>query len=104
VGITLADDINNFTPSCDAILDAKKINSLPSLLKLAQSSATVIGFSFFVSIIYNVIGLYFAMQGMLKPVAAAILMPCSTISIVLITTGMSSILAWRSGLSLKSDK
>ncbi len=102
VGITLADDINNFTPSCDAILDAKKIRSLPSMLKLAQSSATVINFSFFVSIIYNVIGLYFAMQGMLKPVAAAILMPCSTISIVLITTGMSSILAWRSGLSLKS--
>lgn len=102
VGITLADDINNFTPSCDAILDAKKIAILPSLLKLAKSSATVIGFSFFVSIIYNVIGLYFAMQGMLKPVAAAILMPCSTVSIVLITTGMSSVLAWKSGLSLKS--
>jgi len=104
VGITLADDINNFTPSCDAILDAKKIAILPSLLKLAKASGWVMGFSFFVSIVYNIIGLYFAMQGLLQPVAAAILMPCSTISIVLITTGMSSLLAWKSGLSLKANK
>ncbi len=37
VGITLADDINNFTPSCDAILDAKKFALLPSVLRLAKA-------------------------------------------------------------------
>jgi P-type Cu+ transporter len=103
VGVTLTDDINNFTPSCDAILDAKKLGILPSLMKLAKGSKSVIRFSFIVSIIYNVIGLYFAMQGMLKPVSAAILMPCSTITIVIITTGASSLLALRAGLSLKVD-
>ena len=104
VGVTLADDINNFTPSCDAILDAKKLSSLPSILKLARSAQWIIRMSFAISIFYNLIGLYFATQGLLKPVSAAILMPCSTLSIVIITSGVSSLLAWRSGLTLKASK
>ena len=104
VGVTLADDINNFTPSCDAILDAKKLSSLPSILKLARSARWIIKMSFAISIIYNLIGLYFATQGLLKPVSAAILMPCSTLSIVIITSGVSSLLAWRSGLILKASE
>jgi Cu+-exporting ATPase len=102
VGITLADDINNFTPSCDAILDANKFSLLPAALQLAKASRIIIGLSFAVSIIYNVVGLYFSMQGHMQPMIAAILMPCSTISIVLITSGLSSIIARRLGLSLKS--
>jgi Cu+-exporting ATPase len=102
VGVTLADDINNFTPSCDAILDAKKLSLLPSILKVARSAKRVIRISFAISIAYNLIGLYFATQGLLKPVAAAILMPCSTLSIVIITSGVSSLVAWRSGLSLSA--
>jgi P-type Cu+ transporter len=102
VGVTLADDINNFTPSCDAILDAKKFSLLPSILRLAKSSRLIIGMSFVISIIYNIIGLWFAMQGLLKPMVAAILMPCSTISIVIITSGASSLIAKRLRLSLKA--
>jgi Cu+-exporting ATPase len=103
VGITLADDINNFTPSCDAILDSKKIEKLPQLLKLSKLSSSIINLSFAVSIVYNIIGLFFAVQGKLQPVNAAILMPCSTISIVLISTGVSSLVAHRLKLSLKSN-
>lgn len=103
VGVTLADDINNFTPSCDAILDSGKFNLLPSVLKLAKASKYIIGLSFVVSIIYNLIGLYFAMQGLLKPMNAAILMPCSTLSIVIITSGASSLVAKWLGLSLKGE-
>jgi Cu+-exporting ATPase len=102
VGITLADDINNFTPSCDAILDAKKIALLPSLLKLANNSRSIIGISFLISIVYNAIGICLAAQGILKPIAAAILMPCSTISIVLVTSSASNLIAWHSGLKIKS--
>jgi len=104
VGITLADDINNFTPSCDAILDAKKISRLPAMLRLAKAGRYVIIASFSVSVIYNIAGLYFAMQGLLRPMMAAILMPCSTLSIVLITSGLSSLIAKCSGLSLKADQ
>lgn len=103
VGITLADDINNFTPSCDAILDAKRFALLPAILKLAKASRRVIWASFIVSIAYNIVGLWYSMQGLLKPVVAAILMPCSTISIVIITSGVSSLIAYRLRLSLKSN-
>lgn len=103
VGITLADDVNNFTPSCDAILDAKKFALLPAILRLVKSSRVIIGASFVISIVYNIIGLWFAMHGTLKPVVAAILMPCSTISIVIITSGVSSLFAKRLHLSLKSN-
>lgn len=103
VGITLADDINNFTPSCDAILDAKRFSLLPAILKLAKASRRVIWASFIVSIVYNIIGLWYSMQGLLKPVVAAILMPCSTISIVIITSGVSSLIAYRLRLSLKPN-
>jgi P-type Cu+ transporter len=104
VGVTISDDINNFTPSCDAILDARKFNLLPSVLKLAKAAKMVIGLSFVVSIVYNIIGLYFAMRGMLQPVSAAILMPCSTLSIVIISSGFSSLVAWRYGLRVSAEK
>jgi Cu+-exporting ATPase len=103
VGITLADDINNFTPSCDAILDAKKFALLPSVLKLAKASKRVIMASFVVSICYNVVGLWLSMQGLMKPMLAAILMPCSTISILLVTGGATAIIAKRLNLSLKAE-
>jgi Cu+-exporting ATPase len=60
--------------------------------------------SFVVSIIYNLAGLYFAMQGLLKPMVAAILMPCSTISIVIISSGLSNLIAWRKGLRIAGAK
>lgn len=101
VGITLAGDVNNFTPSCDAILDAKRFAWLPGLLKLAKSGRQIINFTFVISIMYNIIGLGISMQGLMSPLIAAILMPASTITIVLITTGLSSLMARRFGLYVK---
>ena len=95
VGITLASDVNNFTPSCDAILDAKRFAFFPSLLKLARSGRTIINITFAISIIYNIIGLTISMQGLMSPLFAAILMPASTLTIVLITTGLSALVAKR---------
>jgi Cu+-exporting ATPase len=103
VGITLADDINNFTPSCDAILDASKFSLFPSMMKLAKAARHIITASFIISILYNIVGLYISVQGKMSPMIAAILMPVSTITIVLITTGLGSLVAMRFGLSLKSN-
>lgn len=103
VGITLAEDVNNFTPACDAIFRADKIAIMPSLFQLAKQSAGVIRMSFAISILYNVVGLYFAMSGQMRPVVAAILMPCSTLSIVIISSGLSNLMAWKKGLDIKSS-
>lgn len=102
VGITLSDDINNFSPSCDAILDASQLRHLPALLQLSKSAARIINLAFFISILYNTIGLTLSMQARMSPMLAAILMPASTISIVLIATGVSSLQAKKLKLSLSN--
>lgn len=86
VGIALSENVNVFSPACDAILDAAKFNQLDKYIKASKSAIKIIKWSFVLSFLYNIIGLYFAVTGQLAPVIAAILMPLSSISIVIFTT------------------
>jgi len=86
VGIAISEDVNVFSPACDAILDAKLFNNLPMFLTLANKTITIIKASFVLSFCYNVVGMYFALTGQLTPVVAAILMPLSSITIVIFVT------------------
>ncbi|QCE42474.1 heavy metal translocating P-type ATPase [Psychroserpens sp. NJDZ02] len=86
VGIAISENVNVFSPACDAILDATKFNQLYQYIKASKSAIKIIKWSFVLSFFYNVIGLYFAVTGQLAPVIAAILMPLSSISIVVFTT------------------
>ncbi|WP_420602910.1 heavy metal translocating P-type ATPase [Flagellimonas sp.] len=92
VGIAVSEDINVFSPACDGILDASNLTRLPIFVRLAQKSVQVIKMSFILSLCYNLVGLYFAVTGQLEPVVAAILMPLSSISIVVFATLMTNLL------------
>ena len=92
VGIVIAEDTNNFTPACDAILDAQQFRMLPDFIRYAQSSLKVVYGAYGLAFIYNVIGLSFAVQGTLSPVIAAILMPLSSVTIVAFGVGMTYLL------------
>lgn len=92
VGIALSENVNVFSPACDAILDASKFNQLDQYIQASKTAIKIIKWSFVLSFIYNSIGLYFAVTGQLAPVIAAILMPLSSISIVIFTTICTSIL------------
>ncbi len=98
IGIALSDDTNNFSPACDAILDGSSFHQLPTFISLAKANKKVIITTFIISLTYNIIGLSFAVQGLLSPVIAAILMPISSISIVLIATLSTTIIAKIKGL------
>ncbi|RRO20888.1 heavy metal translocating P-type ATPase [Flavobacteriaceae bacterium 14752] len=89
LGIALSENINVFSPACDAILDAKHLSLLPKFIHAAHRGIKTIKISFVLSFLYNIIGLYFAVTGQLEPVIAAILMPLSSISIVGFTTVMT---------------
>jgi Cu+-exporting ATPase len=89
VGIALAGDLNQFTPASDIILQADGLSGLPAILRLCKAGRFIILASFMVSILYNVAGLYFAVRGSLSPMVAAILMPASSITILLVTYGAS---------------
>lgn len=89
VGIALSDDVNNFSPACDAILDGKQFAKLDRLLSYCKKEKKIIYGSFIISILYNIVGLSFAVRGQLSPVIAAILMPVSSVTIVAFTTLVS---------------
>jgi Cu+-exporting ATPase len=82
VGITIADNIYNFSPACDGILESGKFSSLLSFLRMSKGAINIVKISFGISFVYNIIGLSFAVNGYLTPIIAAILMPASSVTIV----------------------
>ena len=95
-GIAISENTNVFSPACDAILDAKKFYSLPRFLKLTKQSVKVIKTSFVLSFLYNIVGMYFAVRGELSPIIAAILMPLSSISVVVFVTVLTNLISTKS--------
>lgn len=93
VGITIADDIYNFSPACDGILEAKKFKNLSSFLKMTHASIHTVKASFGISILYNVFGLGFAINGLLTPIFAAILMPISSVTVVVFVSSVTILAA-----------
>ncbi|WP_339656594.1 heavy metal translocating P-type ATPase metal-binding domain-containing protein [uncultured Maribacter sp.] len=92
VGIAISENINVFSPACDAILDASKFQQLYPYIIASKKAMRIIKMSFILSLLYNCVGLYFAITGQLEPVIAAILMPLSSISIVIFTTIMTNLI------------
>ena len=86
VGFVISENTNVFSPACDGILDATRFNKIGVFLNFSEKGIKIIKWAFLFSLFYNLIGLTFAVTGHLKPVVAAILMPLSSISIVIFTT------------------
>ncbi|MGO4819364.1 heavy metal translocating P-type ATPase [Flavobacterium sp. W22_SRS_FP1] len=95
IGISISENVNVFSPACDAILEANEFQKLHYFLKLSKKAMTTIKMSFALSLLYNVVGLSFAITGNLRPLVAAIIMPLSTITIVSFVTVMSNYYAKR---------
>ncbi|MBU2060598.1 MAG: heavy metal translocating P-type ATPase metal-binding domain-containing protein [Bacteroidetes bacterium] len=90
VGISISENVNVFSPACDAILEAKQFDHLNYFLKLSKKAMLTIKMSFVLSLCYNIVGLSYAITGKLDPLMAAIIMPLSTITIVSFVTAMSN--------------
>lgn len=98
VGIAITEDTSSFSPACDAILHASAFDKLPQLLQFSQKTLQVVRLSFGLSLLYNLIGVAFAVSGYLSPIFAAILMPTSSISVVALVVGATNFLAYKEGL------
>ncbi|MEP2771465.1 MAG: heavy metal translocating P-type ATPase metal-binding domain-containing protein [Fulvivirga sp.] len=86
VGIAVTEDVSTFSPACDGILEGGKLQRLGDFLGFGKVGKSIIYTSFTLSFLYNIVGLGFAVSGMLTPIFAAILMPLSSITIVAFTT------------------
>lgn len=98
VGIAITEDVAAFTPAADAILDARALPRLAAMLELARSSVRIVVVSFAFSFLYNSVALVIAVQGLLSPVQAAILMPLSSVTVVAASTLAVRARARRKGL------
>ena len=91
VGISISENVNVFSPACDGILDASQFKKIAFFMQYSKNAMKIIYMSFGLSLLYNVVGLSYAVTGNLHPIVAAIIMPLSTITIVSFVTIMSNI-------------
>ena len=101
VGIAVTDQTHLFTPASDVILEGDQVSHLNQLLLFAKKAKRIIVSIFILSIMYNIIGMFFATRAQLSPMVAAILMPISSISIVALSALLSYIFS--RSLPLKHD-
>ena len=93
VGLSISENVNVFSPACDGIMDASQFDKIGFFMKYSKNAMKTIYMSFGLSILYNIVGLSFAVTGNLSPLVAAIIMPLSTITIVSFVTIMSNFYA-----------
>lgn len=98
VGVALTEDNATFFPAADAMLRASSLSKLPLFLRQAKQSMRTVKLSFLISLLYNSIGLYYALSGSLMPIVAAILMPVSSVTVIALTTGLTFYFAWKNKL------
>lgn len=93
VGIAVSDNINNFSPACDAILDANAFAKLPAFITYSRRVKNIIIAGFIISGLYNVLGVIIGAQAILSPLVAAILMPIASLTVIVVSvigTSLSS--------------
>jgi Cu+-exporting ATPase len=100
VGVAVIEKAGAFSPASDVILEAGRVPRLPAVLALARKATQIVRLSFGISAVYNLAGISIAAAGILSPVICAILMPVSSISVVLFACGATNLAAKRSGLTI----
>ncbi len=86
IGITIADDVYQFSPACDGIIESDSFYKLHKYLRFINYSMNIVRISFILSFIYNIVGISFAVSGHMTPLLAAVLMPVSSVSVVAFVT------------------
>jgi Cu+-exporting ATPase len=100
VGVAVVEQTGMFSPASDVILRADQVPQLGEILALARSATRIVRLGFGVSALYNVVGVGIAAAGVLSPLICAVLMPLSSVSVVLFACGMTRRAARKAGLPL----
>lgn len=93
IGMIVSDQKNSFNPACDIIVDEKGLKALSQFLNFNRKTISLVKLTFIVSILYNCVGLYFAISGHLSPLLSAILMPMSSVTIAILGVFGTNILS-----------
>jgi Cu+-exporting ATPase len=90
VGVAVVENVSAFSPASDAIVAAGMVTRLGEVLRYARQSVRVVRAAFLISAAYNLVGVAIAASGKLSPVVCAILMPLSSVTVVVFACGMAT--------------
>lgn len=93
IGIAVSENLAQFTPASDGILHSSHLPQLWGFMHLARLTKRIVYLCFAISFLYNLIGLTFALQGMLSPVLSALLMPISSLTVVIFAIVSTNLVA-----------
>ncbi len=99
VGVAVVERIGAFSPASDVILDAAELPRLAHVLGFSRAALRVVRAGFVVSTLYNLIGVSIAATGALAPMICAILMPLSSATVVVFTSGLAVFLGRKLSVS-----
>lgn len=85
LGVAITENHSNFSPASDAILSAAALTKLPALMALARQAKWTAVTAYGLSFAYNIFGVTVAVTGSLTPLFTAILMPISSLSVIVLT-------------------
>jgi Cu+-exporting ATPase len=95
VGLAVSDATACVVPACDAVIAGSRVRDLGAVLWYARRAHHVIQLAFAISVVYNVVALSLAVGGALTPLASAILMPVSSLTVVGLGAGAMRLAARR---------
>jgi len=102
LGAAVVESVGSFSPASDLIIAASMVPHLDEVIHFATRTITIVRLSFLISALYNLVGISIAARGALSPVVCAILMPASSVSVVLFAC-LSTHLAARKTFGTKSE-
>jgi Cu+-exporting ATPase len=95
VGVAVVENVSAFSPASDVILAAGMVTLTAEVLRYAKQSLRVVRTAFWISAAYNLVGVVIAASGKLSPVVCAILMPVSSVTVVVFACGAATWLGRR---------
>jgi len=82
VAVAVTDATATLVPACDVIVDGDSAHHIDKIIRYSQTMKKFIFINLGVSVVYNTLGLTMAVSGILTPLAAAILMPVSNLTVI----------------------
>jgi len=97
VGAAVVEKISAFSPASDIILGGRMVARLAGILRYSRQCVRVVRASFLLSALYNIVGIAVAARGLMSPIVCAVLMPLSSVSVVVFASGAAAWLGRRLG-------
>jgi Cu+-exporting ATPase len=98
LGVAVVERTGAFSPASDVVMPAAQVPQLAAMLEFARRAVRIVRVSFGISALYNLVGVSIASAGILSPLICAVLMPVSSISVVLFAVGATQWTAHRLNL------